>query len=321
MSTTTTPEIAGQGPSTPAVGKSTALTVKMTSKELVSKMAALKEEDLSSLISTTTEVTADKIDLSLFIIFEFQGFDPHAIIRKLLVLKEYHKLSDDDLRADIMMIVAANIYMGNLSGKTLSRRGQDGRDMIDDLCSKYQIKPGTTGTGLPSDVVTFPRVAGTFPVLSCRMANKLPTKDMIGKPFKSKDIPKFMRMNAFASFCSKEMADRTRWFLLKSVASYSCDQSIVFEEGRLKKQKKKGKELEVDPVMIAAEQWTFIMNASESKVPELDMKQKVLTEFNVIGLYDTLKPVVENYNAIMKDETGIPTKAEYESDLTDFLKI
>jgi hypothetical protein len=311
MSTTDAPEGV-------SLGSRAELTVKLTSKELVSQMSSLTEADIVGLVGKTSEVSSKDVDLSMFIIFEFQGFDPYAIIRKLIVLQKYHKLSDDDLKQDIMYIVAANIYMGNLSGKTLSRRSQEGRDMVDELASKYQMKPGTTGTGLPSDVITFPRVAGTFPVLSCRMATKLPSKDMIGKPFHSEKVPSFMRMNAFASFCSKEMEMRTRLFLLKSVAAYSCDQSIVFEEGRLKKMKKTGKDLEVNPKLIAADQWAFIWNASESKVPELEMKQKVLTEFNVSGLYDVLKPIVENYDKIMEDDTPLPTKEEYESDLTSF---
>jgi len=293
--------------------------LKMKSEELVKSMADLGESAIQALVAKTVEVQVTTINLSMFAIFEFQGFDPDAIIRKLLVLKNHYGFSDDDLKQDIMYMIAANIYMGNLSGKAMGRRSQDGRDMIDDLVSRYQVKVGTTSTGLASDIITFPRVAGTFPVLSCRMATKLPTKDMVGQPFMSVPVPRFMRMGAFASFCGPTMRERTRVFLLKAVAAYSCDQSIVFELGRLKKLKKKGDELKIDAALIGAEQWPFIWVASESKVPDLEMRKKAIVEFNVSGLYGTLKPVIENYNIIMKDTTGIPTKEEYESDLSDFV--
>lgn len=291
----------------------------LTSQQLSTQISALDDQAVEAFVSKTVEIDIKQLDISIFAIFEFQGFDPDAIIRKLIVLKEHYKLTDDELKEDIMFMIAANIYMGNLSGKAMGRRSQDGRDMIDDLTSRYQIQVGTTGTGKASDILTFPRVAGSFPIVSCRMATRLPTKTMIGQAFKSEPVPPFMRMSAFASFCKSSMPERTRVFLLKCVAAYSCDQSIVFEVGRRKKLKQTGDQLKVDPLSIGAEQWPFIWNASESKVPQLAQAKKMMIEFNISGLYDRLKPVVENYNIIMNDPLGLPSKAEYEADITQYV--
>lgn len=290
----------------------------LTSKEIIKGMADVTTIEITSLISKTTEVTISSIDITIFSIFEYQGFDPEAIIKKLVLLKNHYKLTDDEMKEQIMYMIAANIYMGNLSGKALGRRSQDGRDMIDTLCSRYEIKVGSTNTGLPSDVLTFPRIAGSFPVLSCKMAEVLPTKDHVGKAFQSVKVPRFMRMNAFAALCDKKLELRSRLFLLKAVAAYSCDQSIVYEEGRRKKLKMKGDELTVDPVLVAAEQWTFIWNASESKMPPVDVKINAMMGFNLPPRYSELLPIVVNYNKIMQDTTHTPTESEFQTDITKF---
>jgi len=291
----------------------------MTAKQIIKGMSEVSSDEITAMTKATTEVTISSIDITIFSIFEYQGFDPEAIIKKLLVLQKHYMLSDEDMKLQIMYMIAANIYMGNLSGKALGRRAQEGRDMVDDLCSRYEIRVGTTNTGLPSDVLTFPRIAGSFPVLSCRMATVLPTKDHIGKAFNSLKVPTYMRMNAFASLCHEAIAMPTRLFLLKSVAAYSCDQGIVYEEGRRKKMKLKGDELKVDPVAIAAEQWTFIWTASESKIPPVDVKKSAVLSFNVISSYENLRPIVENYNKIMQDPTPIPSTADFARDISAFV--
>lgn len=293
--------------------------LKLSAQDLTKGVDEVGSEEVDSLIARSTEIDIAKVDITLFSIFEFQGFDPFAIIRKLIFLKNHYGLSEDDLKVDIMYMIAANIYMGNLSGKALSRRSSEGREVNDELVERYQIQIGSTGTGLPSDIITYPRVAGSFPVISCKMATRLPSKDFIGKPFNSKAVPRFMRVNAFASFCPPELELKTRCFLLKACAAYSCDQSIVFLEGEEKKKKKKPDEIKIDPALVAADQWTYIWAASEGPVPPLLARKKLHTELNLISLYDVLLPVVNNYDVIVKDETGEPSKKEYEEDITKFI--
>jgi hypothetical protein len=293
--------------------------LKLSPKDLSLEMNKISDETVTNLLTHTQEVDIGKQDLTIFMVFEFQGFDPFAIIKKLIALKNHYGLTDEDLKVDIMYMIAANIYMGNLSGKSLIRRGQEGRDIVDELAARYQVRAGTTGTGLPSDVITFPRVAGSFPVLSCNMANRLPTKDMVGQPFKSVPVPKFMRMNVFSTFCPPALNMRTRLFLLKSCAAYSCDQSIVFLKGEMRKQKKSSDESKIDPKTIAADQWTYIWATSEGPVPPLPARRRFHAHINTSGLYKELLPVVENYNVVMDDPTAVPTQKEYEEDISEFI--
>lgn len=293
--------------------------LKVDPKQLASEVEKISSKLVSALIKSSVEVDVQAYNISIFSIFEFQGFDPYAILRKLIFFRDHYKLSEGDLLTDIMYMIAANIYMGNLSGKALARRSQTGRDVVDELVTRYQIQPGTTGTGLASDQITFPRVAGSFPVLTCKLAERLPTKDMIGKPFKSLKVPKFMRVNAFATFCPPQMAMRTRLFFLKACAAYSCDQSITFLEGQNKKQKDKNRMVSVEPTQIAGNQWTFIWAASEGSMPPLANRSELHIALNTAACYDDLVPIVANYNKIMSDPTAVPTKVEFEQDLTNFV--
>lgn len=293
--------------------------LRLTEKEIMAKMDEVSDSDVMTLVGETESVASSSISAATFAMFEFQGFDPRMVVKKIIVMARAHNLSPEDIKKDIMFMVAANIYMGNLSGKALLRRSSAGVELIDDLSAKYSVQTGTTGTGLPSDALTFPRIANSFPVLTCKAATRLPSKDFLGKPFNSRDVPKYMRVGAFASFCKKEMDPRLRLFLLEAVASYSCDQSVVFEEGRLKKAKKSGKDAVVDPVAIAGEQWTYIQAASDSPLPEKSVCGSVLTEFNIIGQLDKLIPVVANYRNVVGSSEPLPSKVELSTMISEFL--
>jgi len=291
----------------------------LSEKEVMTQIEQVTDDEVTTLVGDTESVASSSISVTTFAMFEFQGFDPRKVIKKIIVLGRAHKLQPEDLKRDIMFMIAANLYMGNLSGKALMRRSTEGVELIDELSTKYSVQTGTTSTGLPSDALTYPRIANSFPVLTCRMATQLPSKDLVGKAFKSMTIPRFMRVGAFASFCKRDMDPKLRLFLLEAVASYSCDQSIVFEEGRLKKLKKTGKDLEVDPTTVAGEQWTYVQAASDSPLPEKSVCASVLTEFNILGHLDKLIPVVENYRKLTGSSEPLPSKSDLATMFSEFI--
>jgi hypothetical protein len=293
--------------------------LKMTEKELMDSIEAVSDSEVATLVDETESVASSSISASTFAEFEFQGFDPKKVVKKLLAMSKAHGIKEEDLRKDIMFMVAANLYMGNLSGKALIRRSKEGNDRIADLAEKYIVHVGSTGTGLPSDALTFPRIANSFPVMTCRMATVLPTKDFIGKPFNSMEIPRYMRVGAFASFCKKEMDPRLRLFLLEAVASYSCDQSVVFEEGRLKKAKKAGDDAKINVKTIAGDQWTYIQASADSPFPLKPACIEVLKEFNILGQISRLIPVVDNYRKLVGSSEPMPTETEVATWLSKFL--
>lgn len=304
----------------------TSLVFDMTEKALIKAMEDITTEEVLGFVTLLEATQTGQIEVTIFAIFEFQGFDPNAIIRKLLAVNKYFREEKkvatetlQSLKEDVMFMIAANIYMGNLQRKSLSRRSATGRMKIQELISKYSMKTGTTGAGLASDVLTFPRVVNAFPVLSCRMAMVLPSKDFLSGEFGTRHLPKFMRLSAFGSFCEVALEQRTQLFLLHAVCSYSCDQTMVVHEGERKKKKMK----KAEDVMLAMDaynlQWDFIQITSSSPVPKPQMKRAMMTEFNVITLYETLKPIVTKFRTLVGDANPIPEKGQYESDIQGFI--
>jgi len=307
---------------------SQSLVFDMTDKAIVKAMEEVTVDDIKRLVKSLEIIQSSEIEVSMYSIFEFMGFDPIQVIKKLLLInKNYREVlkvveeTEEILKQDIMLMIAANIYMGNLQAKSVSRRSGTARYVLTYLQKKYQLKIGSTGTGLSGDTLTFPRVANSFPALTTRMATVLPTKDFPSGKFKTLLLPKFMRVSAFASFCPIEMAARTRLFLLHAVCSYSCDQSVVVSEGEAKKPENKSKKLvPITPLEAFGMQWNFILVASTSPVPAFGMKKNMHREFKTNELYKNLLPIVKNLRDIAKDTTPVPTEDEFKLDLKEFME-
>jgi len=318
---------AGTGDSTvTSMTPKTSRTVSLSIKELQRLLQEVTSDEITNLVNSVISLKTSDISVSLYSIFEFQGFNPEMIQCKLIVLCRYHKYKDTQtaeedqvldakdflsMRDDIMYMVAANIYMGNLSGKALGRRSQEGRDKITELSEKYMIEYGSTQSSLNADTITFPRISATFPDLAVKMASKLPSKDFPTGDFHSSDIPKFMRITAFASMASPLLPDRTRNLLKLAVACYSSDQTMVFE---------RGKKRSPTPVSAFGMQWTYIEAASNSPVPSEDVKRDILLEFSVADQYSTIFPIVTGLQTLINNNLELPTKEQFESDLGTFIK-
>jgi len=186
--------------------------------------------------------------------------------------------------------------MGNIQTKAFGKRAKEGRAKIEYLAAKYNMMTGTTQSGLAAEVVTFPRIAASFPVLAIKMASKISPK-AVNLEFMSGSVPGYMRLTPFASLCSPLMETDLRVFLLEACNAHSADMSIAYEKGRLKKLKK---EIKYDPVQLANDQWNFTEVASSSPVPSEDSKKSLLTKLNVSNDLGDLMPVVKNYRAIMQ---------------------
>jgi hypothetical protein len=324
MATGTPPSTSEDAPISQAIVKD--LTFDMTERALMKALEATSTEDIKAFVASLEVIQSRDIEVSLYTIFEFQGFDPWAIIRKLLTINRHYREtlghkeeSLEKLKEDVMFMIAANLYMGNLQEKSLSRRPAAGRTKVQNLIKKYNMKRGTTGAGQPSDQLTFPRVANSFPVLTCRMASVLPSKDFVGTEFDTRDLPKFMRISSFASLCDSQLEERSRLFLLHCVCSYSCDQTIVVHEGEKKKKKMKKSEDVMTPIDAYSLQWEFINVASTSPVPTREMKKALMLEFSISTRYDTLVAIVRRFRNLIGDSTPLPAKPEFEGDVEGFI--
>jgi len=317
----------GKPPATTTTGGKTILTEKtefkvvLAVKEIQRLLQEVTQEEIEMLVEKTESISQAKIDPLKYLIFEFQGMNPVLIICKFVILAKYHKykdtptpeeeqeLTDADVSKvteDIMFCIAANIYMGNLSGKALLRRSQEGKDKVSELAAKYMMEYGSTGANLAADTITFPRVSASFPALATRMSNVLPTKDFPKGEYLSISLPKPMRISAFASFISTSLPARTRNFLKLAVASYSCDQSMTFV-----------KTLSAKEAFDA--QWTFVEAASTSPVPEESVQQAMLLEYGIGDLFKTLNPIVVNAQAKAGTSYDLPTEDQYKADIAGFI--
>lgn len=288
----------------------------ISDKEIIdftSKMELVQEKDILGLVSS---------------LFEFQGFDPKAIIRKLVIINEYYikekKLEEesrDTLMQDVVMMVCANVVMGNLQLKSMGRRSNTGRLALGYLVSKYQIMSGSTGAGLPSDTLTFPRIANSFPVVTCRAANVLKPKSFPSAPFKTAAIPHYMKVSSFASLCGDDMEGKTREFLLQCVCAYSCDQMITVHEGEKKKRKRKGEKADetMTPLDAYGNQWDYIVAASGSPVPSPEMKRAMLLELKVENMYSSLIDIVKRFREILEIKDTILSEEEFQEGVSNYI--
>lgn len=280
--------------------------------ELLKRMSEVDPARIILLRRKMMAYTKDKIIASRFNIFEFQGFSALMQVKKFLVIAQNFKMNMNDLIDDIMFIIAMNIFMGNLLEKNRERRSQDGKDMIAAMVAKYGIQLGSTGTGKASHITTVPRVVAAFPILSSRMADVLVPQNLIGMPFNTLTLPGCMRVPSFASFISVNLSAGVRDFLLKSVASYSSDQAVIFSTD------KKTKKPTIDALTAFSNQWTYITAASNSDVLLEWEKGAMLGEFKVHDLYSTLLPIIENLNTKTGSKESIMSESDFKKDLNTF---
>lgn len=302
-----------------------AVVLDVTEKALVQSMDAISTQEVQNFVSKIEAIQGGEVLSMLSSLFDFMGFDPIQIIKKLIAVNRYYRetkgMSDETeetLKIDVMMMVSANIIMGNLQVKSIGRRSNKGRAALEYLVSKYQMKIGSTGAGLPSDVLTFPRVANSFPVLTCRSAQVLPMKQLPISPFGAKGIPREMRVGPFATFCPEELESRTRMFLLKAVCAYSCDHMVTVAAGERKKRKSK-EVSDFGPEDAWAAQWDFILVSSSSPVPEMKTKRAMMTEFRLENAYSSLIDVIKKVHELVKLDDAIPSEEEYQKDIQAFI--
>jgi len=287
----------------------------VTPEEMVDLINRVTPGQIIAFRRNVMKMTPVHMSPAQFSIYEYQGFDPLMLVKKFLAIGTYYKMKPDAIINDIMHIIAINLYMGNLSGAgKLERRSQEGKDKISELVSAYSMKLGSTGTGLKPDTITVPRTSAAFPILSTRMATILPTTQTIGMPFKTENIPRCMRVGAFASFLSHNINSPTRDFLMKAVMAYTCDQSVVFSID------KKTRKPTLKPVEAHARQITYIQAAMSSSVPAEWEKGAMLQEFKIIDQYHPLSLIVTNFNEVTGTKDTVVSESDFNKDLEAFFE-
>lgn len=274
---------------------------------------------LDKCIQEVEAIKQSDINPAEFSIFEYQGFDPILLIKKMISINAYYKGTAKDLLSDIRFAIAAVFFMGNLDPRKLIKRKDEGKQKIEYLVSKYDIQVGSTGTGIAPEIITFPRVSASFPALSVRMANRILPK-AVNLDFQSGMVPYYMRTSAFHALCSDRMDSELRMMLMEACNAFSADMSISYEKGRLKKQKK---EVKYDLASIAKDQWEYAEIASTSPVPSEDTKISVIMELDLPSKYKEIAEVVSNYrskvNKIDRAAVTVLSKEEFDTHVSGFV--
>jgi hypothetical protein len=287
-------------------------TLEVTPEELLEMINQITPGQIIAFRNAVMKMAVGKMNPAQFSIYEYQGFDPRRIMLKYLAVGIYHGMKIDGIINDIMHVIAINLYMGNVASQKLERRPQAGRDKLSELVGAYNIKLGSTGTGLTPDTVTVPRTSAAFPILSTRMATILPTTETSGMPFKSENIPRCMRIASFASFLSHNIEQPTRDFLKKVVMAYSSDQSIVFSID------KKTRKPTMNPLDAYNRQLTYIQASMSSSVPEEWEKGVMLQEFGIESQYFVMEKIVTNLNKLVGLNEPVVSESDFKTHLTSY---
>jgi len=295
----------------------------LTPDALSKLIAGITMEDIKKIIDETEKIMKDDINPMEFNIFDYQGYDPEITIRVMIAISAHSKDKPGVLLSDIKFSIAAVLMMGNLQAKSREKRSEAGRLKITYLCSKYNIQLGSTSTGIPAEVMTFPRISSAFPSLSIMMAWVLKPK-FVNLDFHSGEVPEFMRLQQFNSLCSQNMSFQLSHFLMEACNCYSADMSIAFEKGKQKiALKGTGRDIKYNPADIAQDQWQFAEIAQGSKYPSEKQKKDLLLRLKVSDYYDKLLPLVKRYRSILQkieeDKVTVLSKEDFQNDLTTYL--
>jgi hypothetical protein len=286
--------------------------LELTIEELKERTRGIRDDQVIKFKRRIRKWTQEKIDPSKYSYLEFVGFNPEIIRNAFIAMGLYYSMTFDQLIEDIMTIIAMNLYMGNMLEKNRKRRSDEAKKVIAEMAQKYNLKYGQTSTGLDPHVITVPRVAAAFPILTVRMFHVLKPNTLLGMPFLSMSVPDAMRTSVFCSFLHVKLAHRTRLFLMKVVACYSCDQSVIFSSDP------KTRKPTLEAPDAYSRQWTYIQASASSPAEDMYVMHDTLVEFGVPDKYSTFKPLVENLDQLTGLTDIIPTEFEYKKDLDDF---
>lgn len=233
-------------------------------------------------------------DLSIFSAdefdkFRFQGFDPNKIAETLLKIKKEKNVPQDVFERDVVVMVGVAVLKGSVTENNLRRISDEGRQSIMDLQKKYNIVHGG-GQGQAATVITYPRVAATFPDVAIRMISLVGARDYPGQPMQSVGLPTFMKQQVFASVIPRQMSGSVQAFLLKAVLCYSVDQTIAI--GRIDSP---------DIVKLLATQGPFVKLAHQSPVAKEDARIALFKSLDWSGAYKMIAQVIAKYQVFDKD--------------------
>jgi hypothetical protein len=159
--------------------------------------------------------------------YDFQGFQPKTHLKTLLTKKREQKIEQDVFQADIVKMIAMFLKIGNPNPNNLQKRTSEVQGDIDALKLRYGL--AVSARGKPSSVVTVPRVAATFVILTMRIAERIGVRDYSG-PFNSNQLPWFMKVSVFPAIIPHSFPPELKSMLLQGFLAFSLEQSMALSK-------------------------------------------------------------------------------------------
>jgi hypothetical protein len=167
-----------------------------------------------------------KLDYSKYNVVDFIGFDAFEVVRSLLSKQEDLKITKDELKQDIMWMLAITLKKGSVTKNNKEKMSKEGKAEVDRLIAKYDMRM-TTGKGSSPGLVTFTRVLSAFPIAALNMLVQIGPRSVPAGPFGSSVIPGFMQHQVFASSIPRLASQSVITFVKTLVLAYSCDVSSI----------------------------------------------------------------------------------------------
>jgi len=255
----------------------------------------ITDETIQRVLITISSVDLSSLPSALSSRYDFLGFNPKDFIKALLTKQKVKTISNSDFQSDIVKMIYMFVKIGNPNPETnLKRRSPEALTDYTSLRDKYNIV--IKAKAQAANVITIPRVASAFPILTMRIGEKLGVRDFVG-PYNSAKLPWFCKMQVFPSIIPLTLPDSTRNFLLAANAAYTAEQSIALDKDSTKTAEQ-----------FVVEQFRFVMTIYNSPFPDNSQRTAYFKSLNVPVNYDKIMGVVNKMFGFLTLETRIPTK-------------
>lgn len=190
----------------------------------------ISESELRSLWSDIEGMDVTILSPDVVKAFEYQGFNPEAVLRTMAKHKKANNINDRNFLLDVMTLCSIAIIKGSITKENLTKMSDAGKMRYDELEKRYGITRGG-GKAKPAEVVTVARIAAAFPGIVIRLLqeNKVPGRKFVAD-LGTHNLPSAMRHQAFAAVIPHDLDDDCKKFLLDLTVCFSVDQTKVISK-------------------------------------------------------------------------------------------
>lgn len=162
-----------------------------------SLLTEITEKEIQELKATFVEkYDLTTFDWTLAEFFLYEGFDAALVYRHVLAVQKKFKMTQAQFNEELSMLLCLQILRGNVTVSNFSTFSDKGRATVSNAFSRWSLSLKIDPKKKRS-AVTLPRLSLAFPFQAAIISQKI-GKNFIG-PFKSTDLPNFMKTNSFAS--------------------------------------------------------------------------------------------------------------------------